>query len=51
MQKHGSVIPWEKMDRFADRFVITLPLVFTHLFQDESLPTEVLLLYLMQETL
>lgn len=38
------------MGIFADQFVITLPLVLTHLFQDESVSMEVLL-YLIQQTL
>lgn len=40
----------KKMGIFADQFVITLPLVLTHLFQDESVSMEVLL-YLIQQTL
>lgn len=32
----------QKLDVFADWFVITLPPVFPHLFQDESRSVEVL---------
>lgn len=35
--------PLQKVDIFADQFVITLPPVYPHLFQDGSLSVEVLL--------
>lgn len=42
--------PLQKSDIFADQFVITLPPVFTHLFQDGCLSVEVGLFHWIRET-